>query len=62
MSRYVTAKEKHICTVCKQDIEPGDICIQSQARWGLFYHENCYNKKYQGHGAEFIVNERPEVK
>ena len=54
MSRYVTARKEHQCTFCKELITEGSECVQSLANWGLFYHPDCYNERYEGHGEQFI--------
>ena len=44
--RYVIARQPQLCVICKETIEKGKICIQSQG-WGLcFYHEKCHAEKY----------------
>ena len=57
--RYVKARQKHLCAVCKEVIKPGEVCIQSQGWYHLFYHENCHKDKFGDSTLHYPKNERP---
>jgi len=58
--RYITARQTHKCSVCKGVILEGEICIQSQSRHYLMYHEECHAERF-GDGTWYRPNNnRPE--
>jgi len=46
--RYVKARKEHKCSFCKEQIEEGELCVQSEGNFGLFWHEECHKKRFQG--------------
>jgi len=44
--RYVKARKDHLCTVCKETINEGEECIQSQSHYGLVYHNECHAQRF----------------
>ena len=59
--RYVIARIDHPCSVCKETIHTGDVCIQSQSFYGLFYHEDCHTERFGGSIFHKPGNEKPEI-
>ena len=59
--RYVKAGTEHSCSVCKKIIFEGEVCIQSQSRYDLFYHEGCHTERFGDSAIHAPNNEKPEV-
>jgi hypothetical protein len=59
--RWITARVQHLCAVCKETINPGEVVIQSEGRAELLYHEGCHWKRFQGSAWHEPKNEKPEA-
>jgi hypothetical protein len=58
--RWVIVRNSQECAVCKEKIYPGEVAIQSEGRFYLFYHEDCHWERFGSSHWHRPRNEKPE--